>query len=212
MQYLVALLTVAAVACGPSSKEVGTAKAARYQGDKLTLFAATKAAVESKYKLQKSDETTLGMQTEGRWFTPEGMAVTREGGNGTSTRDMGGGMTRTDADSQFPDGSVNITLVVTLLPDGSNWIVKVTPVMLRFHAGMPKPDPVPENDPSVPGWATSKVDQLAVDIHSALAKYEVKQLGGLPPPPAPGPSPDEPSAGSAAAPPAAGSAAGSAAP
>jgi hypothetical protein len=48
MQYLVGLLTILAVACGPSSKEVATAKSARYQGDKLQLFAATRAAVESK--------------------------------------------------------------------------------------------------------------------------------------------------------------------
>jgi len=178
MQYLVGLLTILAVACGPSSKEVATAKSARYQGDKLALFQATKAVVESKYNLQKSDETTLGMQTEARWYSYEGLAQTPRGGD---MRDV-------------QDKSINIALVVTLLPDGDAWIVKVTPVMARYNQGIPKPEPVKEGDASLPGWVDGKVDQLALDIHKALAQYEVKRPGGLPPAPAPGPTPDEPSA------------------
>jgi hypothetical protein len=208
---LAAVVAIAAVSCGPSSKEVATAKTARYQGDKLQLFAATKAVVEDKYKLTKSDETTLGMQTEGKWYTPEGMIITRQGGTGTKTVDRGGGVTASGNDSIYPDGSINITLVVQLLPDGSNWVVKVTPVMLRFTAGNPQPQPVKEDDPSVPGFATSKVDQLALDIHKALGKYEVKQLGGIAPA-SPGPSPDEPSPAAGSAVPIEGSAAGSSSP
>lgn len=191
MQYLVGLLAVFAVACGPSSKEIATAKSARYQGDKLMLFATIKATVESKYNLTKSDETTLGMQSEGRWYSPEGLAQTPRGGD---MRDV-------------QDKSVNFAAVVTMLPDGDNWIVKVTPILARYNQGIPKPEPLKEGDASLPGWVEGKVDQLALDIHKALAKYEVKQLGGLPPPPAPGPTPDEPTPGSEATP-----AAGSAAP
>jgi hypothetical protein len=194
MQYLVGLLTILAVACGPSSKEVATAKTARYQGDKLELFAATKAVVENKYTLTKSDETSLGMQTEPRWFSPEGLTTSSS----------------PDDERDLPDKSIRIALVVQLLPEGSSWIVKVTPLMLRKNKGMPKPDQVKEGDPSVPGWVDSKVDQLALEIHKALTKYEVKQPGGLPPAPAPGPSPDEPSGGSAV--PIEGSAAGSSSP
>lgn len=189
------LLATAVVACGPSSKEVATAKSARYQGDKLMLFATTKAAVESKYKLTKSDETTLGMQTEARWYSPEGLAQTPRGDD---MRDV-------------QDKSINIALVVTLLPDGESWIVKVTPVMARYNQGMPKPEPVTEGDASLPGWVEGKVDQLALDIHKALAQYEVRKPGGLAPPPEPGPTPDEPSAGPAEAQPAAAPAEGSAA-
>lgn len=176
MQYVVGLLAVFAIACGPSSKEIATAKSARYQGDKLQLFAVIKKTVESKYKLTKSDETTLGMQTEARWFSHEGLAQTPRGDD---MRDV-------------QDKSINIALVVTMLPDGDNWIVKVTPVMHRYNQGIPKPEPVKEGDPSLPGWVEGKVDQLALDIHKALAQYEVKQPGGLPPPPEPGPAPDEP--------------------
>lgn len=201
MKLLVGLLTLLAVACGPSSKEVAGAKTAHYTGDKLEIFHATKAVVEGKYKLQKSDETTLGMQTTARWYSPEGLVVSGyvdESTNSVSERDI-------------PDKSIRLALVVTMLPDGSNWIVKVTPIMLRKNVGMPKPDELKEGDPSIPGWVPSRADELALDIHKALAKYEVKQPGGMAPPPAaaPGPAPDEPagSAGSAATP-----AAGSAAP
>ena len=196
MQYLVALFTIVAVACGPSSKEVATAKTARYQGDKLAMFQTVKSVVEAKYKLQKSDETSLGMQTQPRWFSPEGLAASA---NSDDARDL-------------PDKSMNVALVVTMLPDGDSWIVKISPLMLRKNAGMPKPDPVKEGDPSVPGWVDSRVDQLALEIHTALAKFEVR-TGGPQMVPPPGPTPDEAS-GSAtpAAAPAADSAAGSAAP
>jgi hypothetical protein len=199
MQYLVGLLTILAVACGPSSKEVATAKSTRYQGDKLQLFAETKAVVESKYKLTKSDETTLGMQTEARWFSPEGLGQTPRG----------------DDMRDIQDKSIKIALVVTLLPEGDNWIVKVTPEMARLNRGMPMLEPLKEGDASLPGWVEGKVDQLALEIHKALSKYQVKSLGGPPPPPTPGPAPDEPTAAppaDPAAPPAEGSAAAPATP
>ena len=186
------MLAIAAVACGPSSKEVATAKSARYQGDKLELFAHVKAATESKYKVTKSDETSLGMQTEARWFSTEGLAVTPRGDN--DMRDV-------------PDKSINIALVVTMLPDGDNWIVKVTPVMARYNIGIPKPEPVKEGDASLPGWVEGKVDELSMDIHKELAKYEVKTVPGSAPPPTPTPSPEQTPASTEAATPAAGSAA-----
>ena len=183
MQYLVGLLALVAMACGPSSKEVATAKSARYQGDKLQLFAETKAAVESKYPLQKSDETTLGMQTQPKWYSPEGLTVSAS----------------IDDDRDVPDKSILFAVVVTLLPEGDNWVVKVTPIMTRKNRGMPKPDQLKEGDPSLPGWVGSKVDSLSLDIHKALSKYEVKKVPGMAPPPTtPGPTPDEPSQGSAA--------------
>src|SRR5689334_20478134 len=128
-----AMFAIAAVACGPSSKEVATAKSARYQGDKLELFANVKAATEAKYTITKSDETTLGLQTEPRWFSVEGLAVTPRAGD-----DM----------TEMPDKSINIALVVTMLPDGDSWLVKVTPVMARYNRGIPKPEQVKEGDAS----------------------------------------------------------------
>ena len=194
---LLALLAVSIVACGPSSRELSGAKTARYKGDKLVLFAAAKAATEAKdYKITKSDETTLGFQTAARWYTPEGLVVDREGGS--EQRKSGG------YDSAYPDLSLNILLVVQLLPDGEAWIVKVTPVMERFHAGRPNTDKVSENDPSAPGWATGKSDNLAMEIHEALKQYEVKSVPGQVPPPTaltpPGAASEEPKPAESAAP------------
>jgi hypothetical protein len=184
----VAAIALVLVACGASSKEVAMARTARYSGDKLELFAAMRAAVEANYKLTKTDETSLAVQTEARWFSPEGLSQTPRG-EGTEMIDL-------------VDKSINIALVVSLLPDGNVWVVKITPVMARFNQGIPKPEPLKEGDASLPGWVDSKLDTLALDIHKALGKYEVKGVPqSVPPPtetapPAPAPSAD----GSAAAP------------
>lgn len=167
-KLLVGLIAlVALVACGPSGKEVAKAKQARYQGDKLTLFAAVKAATESKFKLQKSDETTLGMQTIGRWYSPDGLAVS------ASTDDV----------RDLVDQSINLTIVVELLPDGDNWVVAVRAIMMRFNKGQPKPDPLDAKNPSVPGWVHGKIDQLQFAIYERMKQYEVKGVGGIAPAP-----------------------------
>ncbi len=181
---LVLLLSLLAFACGPSSGELKAAKTAHYKGDKVAMFNATKDAVSAKYTLQKSDENSLGMQTNGRWYTPEGLAAAESGG------DM----------RVVPDNSLNIALVVTLVPDGDSYVVNVKPLYLRYHAGSPKPEPLKDDDISIPGWAQGKVDQLALDIHNALKQYEVKSMGGVTPagPAAPA-APAAPAEGSAAA-------------
>lgn len=148
------------------------AKQARYQGDKLVLFNATKTTVESKHKIAKSDELALGMQTTARWYTAEGMVAPG------SDEDM----------RQVPDKSIRMTLVVRILPDADNWIVHVEPSMLRRVAGSPKPEVLDPKDPSVPGWATGQVDTLQFEIHKALAPYQVKAPGGMAPAPAPAPA------------------------
>ena len=183
---LAVMVALAIAACGPSSKELSGAKTAHYKGDKLVMFGAIKTAVGNKYHIQKSDENTLGLQTIGRWFTPEGLAAGERDGD---MRDV-------------PDKSLQIALVVTMQPDGDAYVVNVKPLMLRYIAGSPKPESIGQDDPSVPGWATGKVDQLALDIHTALAQYEVKSVPGSAPPPtaAPAPTTDGSAAAPAAAP------------
>jgi hypothetical protein len=182
-----ALTALALCACGASSKEVAMAKTARYQGDKLMLFAETKAAVEGKYQLAKTVEVSLGIQTIPRWFTPEGLAANDAG-------DV----------SMMQDRSLNIAMVVQLLPDGDNWIVKVTPMIARYNRGIPKPEPVKESDFSLPNWVGSRTDELALDIHKRLQKYQVQTVPGQVPPadPAPAAAPADPAAGAAGADPA----------
>jgi hypothetical protein len=173
------IAALALCACGPSSKELSGAKSAHYKGDKLVMFNAIKTTVAEKYHIEKSDETSLGLQTIGRWFTPEGLSA---GERNDDMRDV-------------PDKSLRIALVVTMQPDGDAYVVNVKPLMLRYMAGSPKPESIGQDDPSVPGWATGKVDNLAVEIHEALKAYEVKTVPGMLPPPtttAPGAAPEEP--------------------
>ena len=189
MRNLVFMISLAVLAaCGPSSRELAKAKTAHYKGDKLVLFNAAKQATAAKYDIQKSDETTLGFETTGRWYTSEGLSATVRGDD---MRDV-------------PDKSINIKMVVTLEPDGDAYVVHIKPIMLRRLADSPLPQKLSEDDPSVPGWATGKVDQLAFAIHDALKQYEVQSVPQVPAGPTAAPAPDE---GSAAAPAPAGSAA-----
>ena len=164
-------------ACGPSSSEVSGAKTAHYKGDKAAMFEAAKAAVADKYKIDKSDVNELGIQTTARWYTPEGLAAAGDG------QDM----------RQVPNRSLSIAFVVTLRADGDAFIAVVKPLMIRYVAGSPQPQPISEDDPSVPGWATGKVDALALAVHDALKQWEVQTLpgtAGAPAAPAPAPASD----------------------
>jgi hypothetical protein len=163
-------------ACGPSGREVAVAKTARYQGDKLTLFAGAKTATEGKHPLDQSDETTLTIVTKGRWFTPEGLVSNWKPGD------------QKDGKDRLDDRSLNISLVVRLLPEGDKWVVLVEPVILEFRQGQGNLNPLKPNDPALPGWATGKVDQLAYEIYTALRPYEVKGVGGIAPAPEPTPA------------------------
>jgi hypothetical protein len=182
---LTALAVVAIAACGPSNKELSGAKTARYHGDKIAIFNGAKEVVAAKYTIEKSDETVLGMNTTNRWYTPEGLAA--------SERDM----------RDVPDKSLGILFIVKVLPDGDNWVVSIEPRIQRYFAGRPNTDVLKLDDPSIPGWATEKVDVLAFDINAALKQYEVKSPGGqlAPPPtapataPAPAPAPEPAPAG-----------------
>ncbi len=174
MRNLVVTLSmiILITACGPSSKEIGAAKTAHYKGDKVMLFNAAKAAAEDKYKIAKSDETALGFQTVGKWYTPDGLVAERQ-----------------DDMRVVPDRSLNIVLVVTLVPDGDQWVVKVVPEIMRYFQGRPNPDHLTPNDPSVPGWANDRVESLQFDIYTALKPYEVKAgPGGITSPPPVGPA------------------------
>jgi hypothetical protein len=163
-------------ACGGGNREAALAKTARYQGDKIEIFNAMKTLVESKYQLAQSDETQLGMVTTARWYTPEGLPAT------SGAQDI----------RNIPHGSINLAFLVKQVPDGDKFLVVVEGKILRFVKGSPQPEPRDLKSADLPYWVYSKADQLVLDIHKALAKYEVKAPGGMAPPPAnaPAPAPD----------------------
>lgn len=190
---IITVAIVAIAACGgPSGKEVAMAKQARYQGDKLQLFGLMKETVESKYKLDVSDETKLALRTISRWYTPEGLV------SNWTPQDTG----------KLPDRSLGIALIAQLLPEQDNWVVHIEPVILRYNAGQPKLEPVRPDDPSLPGFVRGKSDELAYDVNKKLKQYEIKSPGGnIAPAPAPAPEAAPESAPTPEAAPAEGSAA-----
>lgn len=155
---ILTLIAILACSCAASDKRVATAKQARYQGDQLVLFDAMKRATESKYKIETADQTTLKLKTLGRWHNEEGLAVSAGG-----PQDY----------QHMPDRSLFISMVVELLAVEGQWLVVVTPVVLRHLAGRPNLDPVDAKDPSLPLWVGSRAGQLQVDINDSMKTYEV---------------------------------------
>ncbi|MEJ7598576.1 MAG: hypothetical protein WKG01_11765 [Kofleriaceae bacterium] len=165
MRILIVLAVAVVVACGPSGKDMAGAKTAHYRGDQLVLFAAARSATEAKYKLATSDETTLRVVTEGRWYSPEGLGL-------TATMDNLGNV---------PDRSIFLSLALQLMAADAGFVIAVSPTILRYHEGRPNPDKLASDDPSLPGWVTGRVDQLQLAVHEALRSYEVKTVGGIVP-------------------------------
>jgi len=172
----VAAAALALAACGPSGKQVTTAKQARYQGDRQQIFAVIKQTVQSKYGILKADDAALGLQTEGRWYTAEGQPISTSMGD---TREI-------------PDQSLNISFVVELLSEGDRLIVSVKPIFSRHVKGKKEPDILDAKDPSVPEWAHGKGDNLQVTLHEALKQYEAGGAAPAPGPAAPAPAPAAP--------------------
>jgi len=153
-----AIAALAVAACAAGNGEVRTAKAARYRGNPAMMFGALREAVAAKYQIATSDETALRLETTARWYTPEGLAASERGND---MRDV-------------PDRSVQLKLIVRMVPDGEPYTVSIEPVMQRYFAGRPNPDKLTADDPSVPGWATGKVDQLYAAIYDALEGYAAR--------------------------------------
>lgn len=170
-----AWLLAMVVSCGASAAEVKTAREARYKAVPATLYAAVRAATESRYTIAASDEAGLMLKTEPRWYTPEGQADTTHGDN----------------IARLQNNSINFSVIVRLVKaDPDSYTVNVEPVALRLHGLSSKPEPLDMKDPSVPGWVHGKVDSLQLAIHDRLQAYAVAgatvpaAVPPAPPPPA----------------------------
>ncbi|HTR49936.1 MAG TPA: hypothetical protein VMJ10_04455 [Kofleriaceae bacterium] len=180
---------VALAACGgATSNDVKAARTAHYKGDKMQIFQAVKAAVETKYKIDRVDENQLLIETSGRWYTPEGLGVSE----------------RMDDIRDVPANSLHIHFLVALVADGDSYVVDVKGKWLKYIANSPKPQPLGEDDISVYGYAYEKRDALSVAIHDGLKTFEVQGVPAMVPAgsgaPAPAPAAPAPAAPAPAAP------------
>ena len=142
--------------CGPGNAEVKSAKTAHYKGDKGEIFKALADAVKEKHPIAKADTTAFVIETTGHWYNPDGQTVAD----------------RMEDIRDVPDKSLHIHFIVALRSDGDAFVVDVKPKWFRRVAGSPQPQPLSEDDISIPGWAHGKVDAINVAVHDGLKQYE----------------------------------------
>jgi hypothetical protein len=176
MKALASLLLALACSCGASAGEVKTAQTTAYAAEPATLFTEMKAAVEGTYKVAQTDQNTLALRTETRWYTPDGQIDTKAGANPSSVQDK----------------SINLVFVVGLVKvDARSYKVGVEPIILRKNELSSAPEQLKLDDPTVPGWVKGKTDTLQLEIYRRLKGYAVVE-----PVAEPGPShPMEPKGG-----------------
>jgi hypothetical protein len=147
-----------ALSCGASAAQIKAAREARYKGDPATLYAAVRSATESRHKIVGEDAAALTLQTEARWYTPDGQVDSARGNN----------------IARLQENSVNFSVIVRLVKgDADSYTVIIEPIALRLRGLTSRPEPLDMKDPSVPGWVHGKVDALQLDIHERLEPYAI---------------------------------------
>lgn len=161
MRYVMSLVMVTMVACGPSAAEIKTAKSASYTGNASEIFDGVMAAVSESYQVgdAKRDGQEYMLVTVPQWYSAEG------GRESAGAGDM----------VQVRGGSVQVRFVVDLVPtDASHFAVTVTPKTFQVVSGSPQPRELTPDDPNLPGWVHGRVDTLHLAIHKRLQNYTVQ--------------------------------------
>jgi hypothetical protein len=168
---LAAALTTAVVGCGPSYQEMKVAKDATYNVTGKELFDIALQVTQRNFKVEAIGDTRDWLATTAKWYTPEGQSVT--GG----ARDY----------VKATEGSINVSLRVQVVSDGTHSRVIVKAVARRFKVGMSALEEFNEEDTSKPGWVNGKADTLAYEIWEAAKKYQTTAAPGATAPVAPAP-------------------------
>lgn len=159
MKFVVFMVMALAVACGPSAAEIKMAKSAGYAGEPGEMFSIVEATTAETYKIGEAvRDGEYALATVAQWYSPEG------GRQSTGAGDF----------VQIGDGSVQLTMIVRLVPQGDRYMVTVTPKTFEHVSGSPQPRELTPDDPSLPGWVSGRVDSLQLEIHKALQKYAVQ--------------------------------------
>jgi hypothetical protein len=152
------MVVLIAVACGPSGKQVETAKAAKYQTEAATIYEIALETAKAKFQIAEEDAMQGAFITVGKWYSEDGQSESAGVGNAVLVKDK----------------SMNVALLVQVVKKDGMVTVKVTPIVERFRMGQSNHDKVKPDDPSMPGWVTGKADGLAVEIYESAKTYEAK--------------------------------------
>jgi hypothetical protein len=159
MRWLVSVMVMGMVACGPSTAELRTAKTAVYAGDTTRIFAlAAEGAADEHYQVGDVDDGHLMFETVGRFYSPEGDLQSPGAG----------GYVRVD------HHSVKVSFIVAIhATDDNRYMITVTPRTWQYLAGSPQMRELAPEDPNLPPWVRGRADALAIAIYDRTRGYTV---------------------------------------
>lgn len=145
---VVAVVLAAGVACGPSAKDVKTARSATYSCSYEDVFKAVFEQMKTQGSIAAANPEKQVIASEFRWHTANGVPHKR---------------------GAAVVGSGDLAFAVTVVIDGSqNFRLVARPTVLAHVVGSPQGRELSPRDGDWPDWAESKVDVLLVDIHKRL--------------------------------------------
>ncbi|KAB2911285.1 MAG: hypothetical protein F9K40_01060 [Kofleriaceae bacterium] len=152
-----AIAVTLATACGASKKEVTVAREATYTGDAAAIFQVVADTVAAKYELQAADPVARSVTTAPRWYRQDGSYDYRE--DDTFSREV---------KDHHP--FVQLSYVV-MMSAGPPFQIDVSPrVVDRVHWNHTQSFVTPPGP--LPGWIQERADELAVEIHRRLRRFE----------------------------------------
>ena len=154
MRYVIAL---ALLACGPSGKEMQTAKLAHYHASPAQLLQIAQEVAAEKYKIGQVDADQATFITMPRFYSSEG-DLESAGAEGWV---------------QVRPGSVRVELIVAVVATDNDQMITVTPRTFQVVSGSPQPRELKPDDLGLPPWVHGRADQLALDIYERAQPYVV---------------------------------------
>ncbi len=158
MQLLALALVVVLSACGASSAQLKAAKLAHYDAPALTILDVAKTVTAETYVVEPGAPSPNAFVTKWQWYAKEGGRQSAGAGNV----------------SQISEGSVSLRLAVEIVEVEGGVAVTVTPNVLQYVTGSPKPRELELEDPEMPPWVHGRVDELSVAIYERAKSYVAK--------------------------------------
>jgi hypothetical protein len=165
MRFVMCVLLLSVVACGPSSAQIKTARTARYTATPHAVLEAVLDACKENGGIDELDEGRAVVWTKSKWYQRDGSSEPTTGDN----------------QQLVSGGSVLVSLMVEVKSDGDARWVEITPLVLEHVSGSPQPREIAPGDPSMPGFVDGKVDNLYVAIHGKLKATALPAEGAAAP-------------------------------
>ncbi|MFN0253596.1 MAG: hypothetical protein ACKV2T_42405 [Kofleriaceae bacterium] len=166
-------MALSMVGCGPSTKEIRTAKAAEYNAPPKHLMDLALQVTQFNYKIGAIDIEGLKFSTEPQWYTPDGGRLSSFDDGSGEYVNAGGQRPSADGGRRSEGDDYQVWFVVKVRLVGSDKaMVEITPRTFQVVVGSPQPREILADDPSLPPWVQGRADTLALAIYEhARKKY-----------------------------------------